>query len=65
MFEDLDDNADWFTHIQQLIRKAKTERELKLVAALLDGHHFLALPEHCQQDLVNQYADKLEQLGAD
>ena len=59
MLDDIDDAADWFSHIQHRIRTAKSERELKLAGTLLDGHHFMALPERCQEDLIEQYAAKL------
>lgn len=65
LFDDPDDAADWFSHIKRLIEKARNDRELKLASVLLDGHHFLALPEPRQRELVNLYADKLLEMGAD
>ena len=65
MFDDQDDAADWFSHIRRLIEKARNDRELKLASVLLDGDHFLALPEPRQRELVNLYADKLLEMGAD
>lgn len=64
MFDDLDDAADAFTHIQRRIRSARNERELSACTGLLDAPAFLALPEHCQQDLLEQYVDKLAEIGA-
>lgn len=31
------------------------QKMLRLGAGLVDGHEFLALPEHCQEDLLALY----------
>ncbi len=64
MFEHLDDDADWFTFAQRRIRAVKNDSQLKDCAGLLDSHQFMALPEHCQQDLLEQYVTKLVEMGA-
>lgn len=65
MFEDPDDVADWYSYAQRRIQSAKSERDMRGLISLLDAHPFLELPEMQQCNLINLYADKLSEIGAD
>lgn len=58
----LDTASDFYTKTVQTLRQARDEgptplgqKMLRLGAGLVDGHEFLALPEHCQEDLLALY----------
>lgn len=63
--DDPDDVADWYSYAQRRIQSAKSERDIRRLISLLDAHQFLELPEMKQCNLINLYADKLSEIGAD